>query len=138
MSTKSEVLEVVKYKTKNRDIDEELMSMAADEIEQVILTFCNLNKVPAALKFAWANMIVDLLNYQLEIDKLHSGIHDDDELEFSSNAISTIDIGDTKVGLGGGASYDAKDRALRSHNAYLDDLVMNYREQLMRFRRMVW
>lgn len=108
------------------------LELAVAEVEQAIKNYCSISSVPDALRFTWANMAVDLLQYELASSE---GPNEDEEVDM--NGVSSIRMGDTTINLGGGAN-SSYGRAINSHKANLDDIVMNHREQLHKFRRMVW
>ena len=108
------------------------LELAIAEVEQAIKNYCSISSVPNALRFTWANMAVDLLRYELASSE---GPNEDEEVDM--NGVSSIRMGDTTINLGGGAN-SLYGRAINSHKANLDDIVMNHREQLHKFRRMVW
>lgn len=108
------------------------LELAIAEVEQAIKNYCSISSVPDALRFTWANMAVDLLRYELASSE---GPKEDAEVDMSG--VSSIRMGDTTINLGGGAN-SSYGRAINSHKANLDDIVMNHREQLHKFRRMVW
>lgn len=108
------------------------LELAIAEVEQAIKNYCSISSVPDALRFTWANMAVDLLRYELA-----SSEGPDEDAEVDMSGVSSIRMGDTTINLGGGAN-SSYGRAINSHKANLDDIVMNHREQLHKFRRMVW
>lgn len=108
------------------------LELAIAEVEQAIKNYCSISSVPDALRFTWANMAVDLLQYELASSE---GPNEDEEVDM--NGVSSIRMGDTTINLGEGAN-SSYGRAINSHKANLDDIVMNHREQLHKFRRMVW
>lgn len=108
------------------------LELAIAEVEQAIKNYCSISSVPDALRFTWANMAVDLLRYELASSE---GPNKDEEVDMSG--VSSIRMGDTTINLGGGVN-SSYGRAINSHKANLDDIVMNHREQLHKFRRMVW
>lgn len=108
------------------------LELAIAEVEQAIKNYCSISSVPDALRFTWANMAVELLRYELA-----SSEGPDEDAEVDMSGVSSIRMGDTTINLGGGAN-SSYGRAINSHKANLDDIVMNHREQLHKFRRMVW
>lgn len=128
------VLEIVQAKLGESGASLSLLSLelAIAEVEQAIKNYCSISSVPDALRFTWANMAVDLLRYELASSE---GPNEDEEVDM--NGVSSIRMGDTTINLGGGAN-SSYGRAINSHKANLDDIVMNHREQLHKFRRMVW
>lgn len=127
------VLEIVSTKT-NGKFDQATYLMAIEEVEQVIKNYCNIDKVPDELRFVWANMVLDLIRYEQAIH----GENQEGLDEASTSDIDSISMGDTSVSLGGGNQDNVVNRAKNSHNPNLDQIVMNYSQQLHRFRRMVW
>lgn len=126
------ILEIVKAKIKNEAITELDIQLAISEVEEVIKNYCNIDTIPEALKFTWANMSVDLVRYQYE-----SNISADDVLAgIDASDVSNLKIGDTQIALQGNNSERGK--TLKSHRPNLDQIVMNNKQQLNRFRRMVW
>lgn len=120
-------------------ITEDDVQLAIDEIGLVIRNHCNIEEtspIPEALSFTLANMAVDLLKYTYESNRVDAGASGTAEVD--SSEISSLKIGDTQINLGGSGSASQRSRALRSHSAALDQITMNYREQLNKFRRMVW
>lgn len=126
------VNEIVRTKIKNEAITELDIQLAVNEVEEVIKNYCNIDTIPDALKFTWANMAVDLVRYQYE-----SNIGADDVLAgIDASDVSNLKIGDTQIALQGNNSERSK--ILKSHRPNLDQIVMNNKQQLNRFRRMVW
>jgi hypothetical protein len=126
------ILEIVQAKIKNEAITELDIQLAISEVEEVIKNYCSIDTIPDALKFTWANMSVDLVRYQHE-----SNISADDVLAgIDASDVSNLKIGDTQIALQGNNSERGK--TLKSHRPNLDQIVMNNKEQLNRFRRMVW
>ena len=126
------VTEIVRAKIKDEAITELDIQLAINEVEEVIKNYCNIDTLPEALKFTWANMSVDLVRYQYE-----SNISADDVLAgIDASDVSNLKIGDTQIALQGNNSERGK--TLKSHRPNLDQIVMNNKEQLNRFRRMVW
>jgi hypothetical protein len=130
------VLEIVQLKLKDTGISSEICELAVDEVAQVIKNYCNIDSIPEALKYTWANMAVDAAKYQYASTNNDTSKLDD----ISVGDVSSIKIGDTNISFanqGQGATTE-RERAVKSHNANLDSLVMNYKDQLNKFRRMVW
>lgn len=133
------VIEIVSAKVKAlitagaiTDVD---IQLAVDETAQSIRTYCNIDvsiPLPVELNFTHANMAVDLLKHTYAVNST------DLDAEVDAAEVSSIKIGDTQIQLNGASTTNARAAALRSHKATLDDVVMNYREQLNKFKRMVW
>ena len=114
------VNEIVRAKVKIEAITELDIQLAINEVEEVIKNYCNIDIIPDALKFTWANMSVDLVRYQYE-----SNISADDVLVgIDASDISNLKIGDTQIALQGNNSERSK--TLKSHRPNLDQIVMNH------------
>lgn len=107
--------------------DANVMYPYVQECEQVILNYCQIEEVPAPLKYTIANMSIDLFNFDSS-KKSGDGtsIHGD---------ITSIKIGDTTTSFGT-ISGSSDRNIINSHKADLDDLLLNYRQQLNQFRKM--
>lgn len=141
-SREQQYLEVVKIiKAKNKRItdtdhggltdDEIMLNML--EIEQSILNYCQIPGVPPQLNFVWANMTVDLILFNIEMNNTPTDPLDG--LDVSD--LSSIKVGDTSVFIGDKYRSNLRSRILQSHNANLDEIVMNYTKQLNQFRRIL-
>lgn len=87
-----------------------------EDIEEIVLNYCNLSKLPAGLVHTGYRMAVDLYR--------NENLGDD---EAATGAVVDIEEGDTKV----------------QFNKSLDDsftgtLLKNYLPQLNRYRKLVW
>lgn len=106
-------LEILAVKLPDTEITESQRLLALVEIEQMIKNYCDIDAVPEALYFTWANMTADLL-------RSASG-------EESDEAVSSIKVGDTTVDF-------RKD----AHKERVNAVILNYRQQLQDFRRIQW
>lgn len=130
------VLQIVKARMSGEAVptDDVLLMLSVDEVEQAIKNYCNIDIVPDALKFIWANMAIDLVRYHNA-----SNNQDSNGLEnINVGEISSLKIGDTTINIGDGSGVNASNRAIKSHIPNLDEIVLNNKEQLNKFRRMVW
>ena len=127
------LFEIVDAKLHNK-VDDVTCQLAIEEVEQAIKNYCHIDKVPEELKFVAANMAVDLIRYEQAI----TGENPEGLEEIGVSDVSSIKIGDTTVSLGKGSENTITDRAKDSHQANLDEIVLNYKQELVRFRRMVW
>ena len=135
-------LDVVKIiKAKNKRItdmghggltDDEIM-LNVLEVEQSILNYCQIPSVPPQLNFVWANMTVDLILFNIEMNNTQKDPMDG--LDVSD--LSSIKVGDTSVFIGDKYRSNLRSRILQSHNANLDEILMNYTKQLNQFRRIL-
>ena len=115
------IIELIKRKAKGLEMTDDDIMLAAEETEQVIINYCNIRKVPEALRFTWANMAVDVLK----------SLNADQTGEAANGGPSSINMGDTSLSFSSGKSTTG-------HTVNLDDLINNYRAQLQRFRRIKW
>ena len=133
-------LEVVKIvKAKNKRItdmergglnDEEIL-LNVKEVEQSILNYCQIPRVPPQLHYVWANMSVDLILYFIEINNTP-----EDPLDgLDVSDLSSVKVGDTSVYIGDKYRSNQRSRTLQSHNAHLHEIVMGYTKPLNQFRR---
>ncbi len=128
------VREIVETKLNGDNIPDGIVTLSILETEQAILSYCNINEMPESLVFTWANMSIDLIKYQVESTTApQGGVDNIDMID-----VSTLKIGDTQIGLQGGSGSSTRAKALSSHRPNLDSLVMNYKDQLAKYRRMVW
>ena len=107
-------LEILAGKLPDPNISEAQRLAALAEVEQYIKNYCNITKVPQELYFVWANMAADLLRYNPDAE--------------TSGKVSSISEGDTSVSF-------AKEDAIR---VYLNQLQLDYRQQLQSFRKVRW
>ena len=134
-----EVVKIVKAKRKRitdtdkGGLDDEAILMNVKEVEQSILNYCQIPRVPPQLHFVWANMSVDLILHQIESN--HTPKDPMEGLDVSD--LSSIKVGDTSVYIGDKYRSNQRSRILQSHNANLDEIVMNYTKQLNQFRRIL-
>lgn len=134
-----QVVKIVKAKNKritemdNGGLDDEEILLNVQEIEQTILNYCQIPRVPPQLHFVWANMTVDLILYLIEMNNIPEDPLD--ALDVSD--LSSVKIGDTSVFVGDKYRSNMRSRILQTHNANLDELVMNYTKQLNQFRRIL-
>lgn len=134
-----EVLKIVK--TKNKRItdsnggvfDDESILLNVKEVEQTILNYCQIPRVPPQLQFVWANMTVDLILYLIEMNNKPEDPMD----AIDVSDLSSIKVGDTSIYIGDKYRSNLRSRILQSHTANLDELVLNYTKQLNQFRRIL-
>lgn len=112
--------------------DEEIL-MSIQEVEQSILNYCQIPRVPTQLHYVWANMCIDLILYLIEVNNTP-----EDPLDgLDVSDLSSVKIGDTSIYIGDKYRSNQRSRTLQSHNANLDEIVMNYTRQLNQFRRIL-
>ena len=120
------------------------LQMLVEEVELSILNYCNIAEVPEALKFVWANMVVDYWRYLCELATSNASSESEIEPGSSSTAtmVTSIREGDTQI------SFAADPKSSSSNTSYagnahtmsgvLDSIVLNYNDSLNKFRRIVW
>lgn len=134
-----EVIRIVKTKNKRitdthrGGMDDAQIELAVQEVEQSILNYCQIPRVPTQLHFVWANMSVDLILFQIE-----SNYTPEDPLDgLDVSDLSSVKVGDTSIYVGDKYRSNPRSRTLQSHNANLDELIMNHTKQLNQFRRIL-
>lgn len=133
------VVKIVKAKNKritdmeNGGLTDDEILVNVQEVEQTILNYCQIPRVPPQLHFVWANMTVDLILYFIEMNN-----KPEDPLDgLDVSDLSSIKVGDTSVYIGDKYRSNLRSRILQTHNANLDELVMGYTKQLNQFRRLL-
>lgn len=121
---------------------EPLLNLTIDEVEQEIKNFCNIKEVPQELTYTFANIVVDLFRYRQEFinvtKKPVEGEEEDDDITINEGNMNSIRVGDTTITFGSGSDTMVYNKNMRSHQANLDDVILNYKAQLKKFRRMLW
>lgn len=137
---KNMVKQIVKTKLGVDSPSDALLDINIDEIEQAILNYCNIDVVPKQLMYTFANMVCDINTYDSQVVKDNTPATEESEgdIEIPSSGINSVRVGNTTVTFGSGSDTSVRNRALRSHEADLDSLILNYKAQLNKFRRMVW
>ena len=121
-------LDVVKIiKAKNKRItdmehggltDDEIM-LSVLEVEQSILNYCQIPGVPPQLNFVWANMTVDLILFNIEMNNTPKDPLDG--LDVSD--LSSIKVGDTSVFIGDKYRSNLRCRMVASPIWILDEFL---------------
>lgn len=112
--------DIVRAKTALLTLTEAEIKLAIEEVGMAFQNYCNRSDIPDAARFVIANLAVDLLKSQ------HSG---DDGSETPVGELGSISVDDVNL------SFDANRRV---HVVNLDDILLNYREQMNHFRKMRW
>lgn len=134
------VKQIVKTKLGVDSPSDALLDINIDEIEQAILNYCNIDVVPKQLMYTFANMVCDINTYDSQVVKDNTPATEETsgDIEIPASGINSVRVGNTTVTFGSGSDTSIRNRALRSHEADLDSLILNYKAQLNKFRRMVW
>lgn len=134
-----EVMKIIKAKNKritymeHGGLTDDQIMLNMLEVEQSILNYCQIPGVPPQLNFVWANMAVDLILYNIEMNNTP-----EDPLDgLDVSDLSSIKVGDTSVFIGDKYRSNLRSRILQTHNANLDEIIMGYTKQLNQFRRIL-
>jgi|GEM_PF-870721 len=122
-ATESNVSTIVKLRLGLTNEWDALVDSYVQEIGRRILHYTNLSEIPAELEHTWASMTIDAL--RVEQPQL-PGIAE------TSGTGEEISIGDTssRPAQGSGLTNTSK--------SAIDAVVLNYRVDLSRYRRMRW
>lgn len=131
-------MEILNSKVKDSGITEDEKRVAIMEIEQLVKNKCNIIEIPDGLIFVIANMAADLLRWENAVNtKPDSGISQNGTV--FAGAVSSVTEGDTSVSFSEKSAADSeRENRLKSRSDVLDDLILNYREQLWTFRKVKW
>lgn len=133
------IKDIIKAKLGIDTPSETLLNYNIDEIEQTIKNYCNLDYVPKELTYTFVNMVCDLNTYDSQVVQDNTPSEDGNEdISISSSGVNSVRVGNTTISFGSGSDTSTRNRALRSHQANLDQLVLDYKAQLNKFRKMVW
>ena len=138
MIDSQDILEIVKTKRPNLSLEDSVIVIAVNEVEQKIKNYCTVPEVPDALRYTWANMAIDLLDYENAANtNSDSGVTENDINSILAGNFGTISMGDTSWKQGEWNYSSPYARGISAHTLNLDDIVLNYREDLNKFRR-IW
>lgn len=133
------IKDIIKAKLGIDTPSETLLNYNVDEIEQTIKNYCNLDYVPKELTYTFVNMVCDLNTYDSQVVQDNTPSEDGNEdISISSSGVNSVRVGNTTISFGSGSDTSTRNRALRSHQANLDQLILDYKAQLNKFRKMVW
>lgn len=134
--TKSDILVIAKNKLRGlSDLTDADILGSIEEVEESIRNYCHfraVEKMPMGVRFVWANMSVDLARYETAKAKADAGT--ESEADVSISNLTSVKIGDTQLSFSASGNGSSASTAIKSHTANLDDLLMNYKEQLKCFR----
>lgn len=122
-----EVLGIVKIRLGLTDELDTLINSYIREIGRRIRHFCNISNIPDDLTDVWASMVMDAVRVELpNVEEITDSIGDDG---------GTVKIGDTSVGGGGSSSGEGMTTLNKS---VIDEVVLNYKVDLIHYRRLRW
>ncbi|MGD9678424.1 MAG: DNA-packaging protein [Vulcanibacillus sp.] len=120
----NEVLTLIKIRLQVSDDSlDVLITSYINEIGQRILNYCNLLEVPLELEPIWASMTIDAL--RIEQPSIS-------EVANTNGGAVELQIGDTSVKPSGNSGITNNSKSV------IDNLVLNYRIDLNRYRKMRW
>jgi hypothetical protein len=120
----------------NLDSDANFQKELVDEVEQSIGNYCNRDALPEELQFDWTNMTIDLLRwYDSQTNDSGSG---SPSVVEGPMIVSSVTEGSVSIGLKSANEQKSSPAQSRTIAGVLDEIVMNYRDHLNRFRRLSW
>lgn len=123
-STDIWVVVKLRLRLPNEDL-QPLVSSYIEEIEQRIMHYCGISSVPDGLKFTWASMAIDAVRIDLP---------NVEEISDTVGGAESVKVGDTQStparGIGGDISNTSK--------SSIDQVVLNYKIDLNRYRKLRW
>lgn len=120
----TEILALVKLRLHLLDTSQDtLINSYVSEIQDRITHYCNVDVIPDGLKFTWTAMVMDVLRVE------QSSV---DEIANTTDQGETIKLGDTSVAPSKSSGVTNTTKSL------IDEVVLNYRIDLNRFRKLRW
>jgi len=119
--------------------EDDLAYALVRKCEQAIKNYCNIDSVPQALEELWSELCVDYLRYSLAAKAAISGSSTSPTTGSTPVMVSSINELDTSVSLTADTNADSvKSSSAHAVENGIDGVLMNYTDQLNRFRRMTW
>lgn len=103
---------------------------AIAKIGTYIKNFCNIEEIPERLQFVY----IDIVCGEFLQEKKSSGQLKLSDLDLSKPALKSISEGDTNISYATGEGSQTDEQKLDS----LINCLLNYQNQLYKFRRIVW
>lgn len=120
----SDVLATVKLRLGIMDIAlDPLIDSYVQEISRRILHYCNIAEIPIELESTWSSMTIDVL--RIEQPSIP-------EIANTNGGATEIQIGDTSVKPSGDSGL------VNTSKSIIDKVVLNYRIDLNRYRKLRW
>lgn len=119
-----DVLSIVKTRLGlTDDSEDELINSYIEEIGNRIKHYCNIDEIPENLKYVWASIVQHLVFYVQRGYKGETG-----------GSISTIKIGDTQTTM----NQPNKLISPSISNKMIDEIILNFKADLDRYRKLRW
>ena len=120
-----------KYDEQSHTVD--VISSYVDEVVQTVKNYCQIPGIYFAMRYIVTNMCTDYVIYDTELAKDVANIN----LDADPADLSSVKIGDVTVGLGDKYRSNMRKTVLNAHTYDLDSILLDYKSQLNRFRR-IW
>jgi hypothetical protein len=116
------------------------LSEFVSEAEFAIMNYCNIFEIPSQLKYVWANMALDLFRWTLAMNAENSADSGGGGSLEPSGDVSSIQSGDTTVSFSSSTSSGSETSPKYAHavKSGVDGIILNYLDQLNKFRRIEW
>ena len=120
------------------DVNAEI-DIVVDDVAQSVCNYCNISEVPLELRYVWSNMVVDYFRWLLTLKKKLTEGNGNPGESSTSTVLTSIKEGDTTLAFAAD-TIAQETQALNAHTlaGSVDRIVMNYTDQLNRFRKVVW
>lgn len=131
-----EIIELINHKLEKLGIEYEQydVEIVLSEVDQFIKNYCHIDNIPNELLYVRANMCIDYIKYeQANTPNENSS---DISLTQKTGPLTSISSGGVSYGFANNTGN--KGDVSNAHIADLDDLLINYKNQLNTFRRNVW
>ncbi len=104
-----------------------------EEVVQAVENYCQIPCIYYTMRFIVTQLCADYIIYDDEVAKDVSTI----DMDADPADLSSIKIGDVTIGLGDKYRSNIRKTILNAHTYDLDSFLLNYKDQLNRFRR-IW
>jgi ABC-type dipeptide/oligopeptide/nickel transport system ATPase subunit len=119
--------------------DTDYVGSIVEEVRQAILNYCNISSVPSDLKYVWMNMSLDLLRWwgsQIPVGQ-GSGSGGSTTLD-TPMVVTSVREGSVTLSMKRADESSQDASGMRTIKGVLDEITMNYHDNLNKFRRMTW
>lgn len=119
----AKVLAIAKARLKFVDEEDELVMTYIEEVGNRIKHYCNIKEIPEELKYVWASIVQHLyFHLQQAYDGKKEGV------------VSSIKVGDTQIGL------NQDNKIINPGISYkmIDEIILNFKADLNRYRKIRW